>query len=80
MSTIDIHSLKLLIGKRIKELREGNGYSVRKLALLAGMEHQQILAIEKGDTDIRMSTLVKLSNALEVPPNKLLLDSNSEKQ
>ena len=79
MSTIDIHSLKLLIGKRIKELREGNGYSVRKLALLAEMEHQQILAVEKGDTDFRLSTLVKLSNALEVPPNELLLDFESEK-
>lgn len=79
MSTVDIHSLKLLIGKRIKEFREGKGYSVRKLALLADMEHQQILAIEKGNTDFRLTTLVKLSNALEVAPSDLLLASKSEK-
>lgn len=79
MSRVNIHTLKLLIGKRIKELREGKGYSVRKLALLADMEHQQILAIEKGDTDFRLSTLVKLSNALEVAPSELLLASTSEK-
>lgn len=79
MSTVDIHSLKLLIGKKVKELRKEKGYSVRKLALLADMEHQQILAIEKGDTDFRLSTLVKLSNALEVTPDELLLDSKCEK-
>ncbi len=57
MSAIDIHSLKLLIGKRIKELREEKGYSVRKLALIAEMEHQQILAIEKGEYDFRLFNL-----------------------
>lgn len=79
MSTVDIHSLKLLIGKKVKELRQEKGYSVRKLALLADMEHQQILAIEKGNTDFRLSTLLKLSNALEVAPSNLLLASKSEK-
>lgn len=73
MSTVDIHSLKLLIGKKVKELRKEKGYSVRKLALLADMEHQQILAIEKGNTDFRLSTLVKLSNALELAPSELLV-------
>lgn len=72
MKTIDIHELKETIGKRIYQLRKEKGYSARKFAMLAEMEHHQILAIEKGSTDIRLSTLVKMCNALEILPQELL--------
>lgn len=40
--------------------------------VIAEMEHHQILAIEKGSTDVRLSTLIKMCNALEILPQELL--------
>jgi len=72
MEPLDIDSFKTRIGNNVKTMRRKKGYSVRKFALLADMEHHQILALEKGATDIRLSTLLKLSNALEVYPTALM--------
>lgn len=72
MVAMEINELKALLGANVQRLRKEKGLSVRKLALLAGMEHQQILSIEKGGTDIRLSTLLKIATALEVEPEILL--------
>ncbi len=74
MSSMDLQTFKTIIGNKVKKLRQEKGYSVRKFALLADMEHHQILALEKGDTDFRLSTLIKLSNALGVSPHELVKD------
>ena len=66
MDSLDIQQLKEGIGQKRFRLRTEKGLSTRKLAVLADMEHHQILAIEKGMTDVRLSTLVKLCCALEI--------------
>lgn len=72
MKTVDLQEFKEIIGKRVYQLRKEKGYSARKFAMLAEMEHHQILAIEKGSTDVRLSTLIKMCNALEILPQELL--------
>lgn len=56
-----------LFGENLSKIRKAKGLSLRKLAVLAEMEHHQILNIEKGG-DLRLSTLYKLAKALEVSP------------
>lgn len=54
-------------GENLSKIRKAKGLSLRKLAVLAEMEHHQILNIEKGG-DLRLSTVYKLAKALEVSP------------
>jgi transcriptional regulator with XRE-family HTH domain len=55
-----------IFGKNLANIRQKKGLSLRKLALLADMEHHQILHIESG-ADVKLSTIHKLAKALEVP-------------
>lgn len=72
MEAIDIQLFKEAIGKKIYQFRKEKSLSSRKFAILADMEHHQVLSIEKGNTDMRLSTLVKICNALEMVPWELL--------
>lgn len=58
-------------GQNIKKYRKERKLSLRGLAALAGLEHKQINEIEKGESDIRFTTIVKLIWALEVDANDL---------
>jgi len=60
------------LGEKIGAIRLEKDLSVRKLALLADMEHHQLLKVEKGSVDIRLSTLRKLATALAVRERDLL--------
>lgn len=66
MSIDDLDSLKDKLGKRIKELREGKGLGVRQFALLAEIEHPQLINIEKGRVDIKLATIHKIAKAFEM--------------
>ncbi|PSL31716.1 helix-turn-helix domain-containing protein [Chitinophaga ginsengisoli] len=59
-------------GQKIRNIRKEKGLSQRELAALAELEHKQILKIEKGESDIRLTTVLKLIWALEIEPNNIL--------
>ncbi|WP_293298606.1 helix-turn-helix transcriptional regulator [Pedobacter sp. UBA4863] len=69
-SELDINKEKL--GQRIESLRTLKDYGVREFALLAEIEHHQLINIEKGRVDPRYSTLIKISKALEIEIKELL--------
>ena len=73
ISKEEIDSYKTKLGERITELRLKNELSLRRLAILADMEHHQILNIERGKTDLRLSTILKLSKALDILPKDLFV-------
>lgn len=60
------------LGARIKKLREERGYSLRELAAIADIEHPMLHGIEGGEWDLRISSLMKIARALDVPSWKLL--------
>lgn len=66
MESVDLDILKIKLGEHIRSLREEKGISVRQFALQAGVEHPQLINIEKGRVDLKLSTLNKISNALNV--------------
>lgn len=71
--SISEDNFKEKLGMRIENLRKEKGFGVREFALIAGIEHHQLINIEKGRVDLRLSTVVKIANGLEVEP-KILLD------
>jgi transcriptional regulator with XRE-family HTH domain len=58
---------KLLVGQRIRELRNERGLSLRALAELSGLSTNAISLIERGDNSPTVSSLHSLANALVVP-------------
>jgi len=71
MESDNLDDLKTKLGDRIRSLREEKGVSIRKFALLAGIEHPQLINIEKGRIDLKLSTLHKISKALDIELFKL---------
>ena len=56
-----------MIGDRIRELRHERGFSVRRLAQLAGVSIGLISQVERGINDPSLQTLRAVAKALDVP-------------
>ena len=60
------------MGERIKALREQQGLSQRKLALIIGSNQTHIWQIENGTVNVGLDILCRLADALEVNVRDLI--------
>ena len=60
------------VGDRIRLLRESKGWLQRELAQAARLPLRTIGRIERGEVDVRLSTLAKIARALGVALTDLL--------
>ena len=58
--------IKLLVGKRVRELRNSIGISQEELADLAGLDRTYITSVECGRRNISIINIEKLAKALNV--------------
>lgn len=58
--------IKLLVGKRVRELRNNLGISQEELADLAGLDRTYITSVECGKRNISIVNIEKLAKALNV--------------
>lgn len=58
--------IKLLVGKRVKELRNNLGISQEELAELAGLDRTYVTSVECGKRNISIVNIEKLAKALNV--------------
>ena len=65
---------KILIrfAQHLTKLRKERGISIRQLAAASGLEYSQIQRIEKGKVNFAFTTLVALSQGLELDLSILL--------
>jgi transcriptional regulator with XRE-family HTH domain len=61
-----------LLGLRIAELRQQQQLTIENLALAAGLDPDELVAIEAGTVDIPLTTIVRLAGALGISPGKLV--------
>jgi transcriptional regulator with XRE-family HTH domain len=59
-------------GKRVREAREARHWTQEELADRSGLTSVQISRVERGAREIRLTTLLRLIDALDVKPDKLL--------
>lgn len=59
------HTIEQITGK-LKEVRKHKGLSQRELAAMAGVPQSHISKIERGDVDLRLSSLIEISRALDL--------------
>lgn len=58
--------IKILVGRRIKELRNKLGISQEELGDLANLDRTYITSVECGKRNISIVNIEKLANALDV--------------
>ncbi len=58
--------IKILVGKRVKQLRNQLGISQEELADLAGLDRTYITSVECGKRNISIVNIEKLAIALKV--------------
>ena len=63
---MEISQLQQKIGNRIRELRESKGISQQNLAAICNFEKANLSRLEAGRTNPTISTLYKISQALDI--------------
>ena len=67
-----MQDLQKKIGNRIRGLRSKRGWSQEEFADLCGIHRGHMGQIERGEKDVTISTLAKLSKGLEMTVSALL--------
>ena len=60
------------LGTNLREARERLGLTQEQVAERSGVHATEVSRIEGGKRDPRVSTVIRLANALEVKPGRLL--------
>lgn len=61
-------------GENVRQARHQRGWTQEDLSAKTGLAVVQISRIERGKREIRLSTLIRLLNAFDLPPEALLRD------
>lgn len=69
---MDTDERRKRVGVRVKALREQQGLSQRKLALMIGSNQTHIWQIENGNVNVGLDLLCRLADALEVNVRDLI--------
>ncbi len=69
---ITLQLLKQNLSQNIKRLRKERGISQEKLALKAEIDRSYMSELERCLANPSIEALLRISNALEVPPSELL--------
>jgi transcriptional regulator with XRE-family HTH domain len=64
-------AIRKKLGKRVRLLREKRKWSQEELAHYSGLARSFTGAIERGEKDLRLTTLVKLANTFEISVSQL---------
>ncbi|WP_295229831.1 helix-turn-helix transcriptional regulator [uncultured Chryseobacterium sp.] len=68
---MDRIEFRIAFGKRVELFRRKLDLSYRGLAQKCDVDHSKISKIEKGEVDLRISTIQELAKGLDVHPQEL---------
>lgn len=70
------HPALVALGEAIRRVRRQRGISQEKLALIADIDRSYVGRVERGDNNVAVLTLLKLTQALEISLVDLMRESN----
>ena len=68
--------IKVLVGKRIKQLRNNLGISQEELADIASLDRTYITSVERGKRNISIVNIDKIAKALKINLNEFFTFDN----
>lgn len=66
--------MRLRVGTRIRNLRQGQHLSQYKFSKMIGMDRTYLIGVEKGRRNISLDNLSKIAQGLDVPLSSLFID------
>jgi transcriptional regulator with XRE-family HTH domain len=69
---LGVPDLKVVLGKRIRELRSKNGFSQESFADHCGLHRTYMGGIERGEHNLTIETLMTVAKGLEIAMSDLL--------
>jgi len=70
-ATAKEHAQRAEFGRRVRELRTAAGLSQEEFAHLAGMDRTYVGGVERGERNVSLDNIYRLSRALGVSAGKL---------
>jgi methanogenic corrinoid protein MtbC1/DNA-binding XRE family transcriptional regulator len=67
-----LHEYLAELGRRIRELRTRRGWTQQTLAVATGLTRAYMVAVEGGKQNVTLDVVIRIANALGVPPDQLL--------
>jgi transcriptional regulator with XRE-family HTH domain len=62
----------IALGEAIRSIRTGQGLTQEEFALKAGIDRSYYGAIERGEFNVTMDTLMKIARTLAVPASEIM--------
>ena len=63
------------LGTRIRQLRKKKGWTQDEFAVICDLHRSHMGKIERGETNVRLSTLVVIAKSLDVSVEELIADA-----
>lgn len=72
MISSENREMQVILGKILRDMREEAGYTIKELSELANIERNGYSLIEKGERNVSIGILCKISTALNVTPTDIV--------
>jgi transcriptional regulator with XRE-family HTH domain len=72
-------ALRTKLGRTVRRLRKAAGYSQESFADRCGVHRTYMGAVERGETNISLDNLERISRALNLSAGELLMDAEKER-
>ena len=66
------------MGRVVRIRRYKEGYSQESFANAVGLHRTYVGAVERGERNVSMQNLVRIANALGIPPSRLFAEAEEE--
>jgi XRE family transcriptional regulator, regulator of sulfur utilization len=63
---VKVDRINILVGNRVRELRKKKGWSQEELAFEAGVHYTFVGKVERGESNLSLESVVKMTRALSV--------------
>jgi transcriptional regulator with XRE-family HTH domain len=75
---MDPRRLQVSLGHVIRAARADLGYSQESFAYAVGIHRTYMGAVERGERNVSLRNLVRISNALRIPLSRLIAEAENE--
>lgn len=72
MVSSENREMQVILGKILRDMREAAGYTIKELSEIANIERNGYSLIEKGERNVSIGILCKISTALNVTPTDII--------